>query len=277
MDKYSKVKSVLITGCSTGIGLCIALGLQKKGYRVFPTARSKEDVKNLQDLGFEALYLDLSSSESINSAVFKLYEKTDQIYALINNGAYGQAGALEDISREVLDKQFQTNVFGWHELTNLLLPKMRNHDSGRIVYISSVLGFVAMPFRGPYIASKFAIEGLVATLRLELCNTNIKLSVIQPGPIESKFRQNAYKSFKENVNTSNSNYLNQYESMIKRLNSGKNVKFTLSPDAVLKCIIHALESNSPKNYYRVTFPTKLFALLGNILPSKWMDNILKRS
>jgi short-subunit dehydrogenase len=277
LDKYSKVKSVLITGCSTGIGLCIALGLQKKGYRVFPTARSKEDVKNLQDLGFEALYLDLSSSESINSAVFKLYEKTDQIYALINNGAYGQAGALEDISREVLDKQFQTNVFGWHELTNLLLPKMRNHDSGRIVYISSVLGFVAMPFRGPYIASKFAIEGLVSTLRLELCNTNIKLSVIQPGPIESKFRQNAYKAFKENVDTSNSHYLNQYESMIKRLNSGKNVKFTLSPDAVLKCAIHALESNSPKNYYRVTFPTKLFALLGNILPSKWMDNILKRS
>jgi len=277
LDKYSKVKSVLITGCSTGIGLCIALGLQKKGYRVFPTARSKEDVKNLQDLGFEALYLDLSSSESINSAVFKLYEKTDQIYALINNGAYGQAGALEDISREVLDKQFQTNVFGWHELTNLLLPKMRNHDSGRIVYISSVLGFVAMPFRGPYIASKFAIEGLVSTLRLELCNTNIKLSVIQPGPIESKFRQNAYKAFKENVDTSNSHYLNQYESMIKRLNSGKNVKFTLSPDAVLKCTVHALESNSPKNYYRVTFPTKLFALLGNILPSKWIDNILKRS
>jgi len=271
------VKSVLITGCSTGIGLCIAIGLQKKGYRVFPTARTNEDVKKLKDLGFEALYLDLSSSDSIKSAVFKLYEKTDQIYALINNGAYGQAGALEDISRVVLEKQFQTNVFGWHELTNLLLLKMRNHDSGRIVYISSVLGFVAMPFRGPYIASKFAIEGLVSTFRLELCNTNIKFSVIQPGPIESKFRQNAYKAFKENVDTSNSNYVNQYESMIKRLNSGKNVKFTLSPDAVLKCAIHALESNSPKNYYRVTFPTKLFALLGNILPSKWMDNILKRS
>ena len=271
------MKSVLITGCSSGIGLCVALGLQKKGYRVFPTARSNEDVKKLQDLGFEALYLDLSSSDSIKSAVFKLYEKTDSLYALINNGAYGQAGALEDISRAVLEKQFQTNVFGWHELTNLLLSRMRDSGSGRIIYISSVLGFIAMPFRGPYIASKFAIEGLVSTLRLELCNTNIKFSVIQPGPIESKFRQNAYIAFKENVDTSNSYYLNQYESMIKRLNSSKNVKFTLSPDAVLKCTINALESNSPKNYYRVTFPTKLFALLGNILPSKWMDNILKRS
>ena len=277
MDKYSKVKSVLITGCSTGIGLCIALGLQKKGYRVFPTARTLEDVKMLQGMGFEALYLDLSSSESIKAAIFKLYEKTNSIYALINNGAYGQAGALEDISRKALDKQFQTNVFGWHELTNLVLPKMRDLNNGRVVYVSSVLGFVAMPFRGPYIASKFAIEGLVRTLRLELSNTNIKFSVIQPGPIESKFRQNAFKAFKENVDTSNSYYLTQYELMIKRLKSGTNVKFTLPPEAVLKCTIHALESNSPKNYYRVTFPTKLFALLDTILPSKLMDNILNKS
>ena len=277
MDKHSKVKSVLITGCSTGIGLCIALGLQKKGYRVFPTVRSTNDLKNLQDLGFEALQLDLSSSESIKAAVFKLFEKTDSLYALINNGAYGQAGALEDISREAMDKQFQTNVFGWHELTNLILPKMRNLDSGMMIYISSVLGFVAMPFRGPYIASKFAIEGLVATLRLELSNTNIKFSIIQPGPIESNFRQNAYKAFKENVDSSNSHYLDQYQLMIKRLKSGKNVKFTLPPEAVLKSALHALESSSPKNYYRVTFPTKLFAFLGNILPSKLMDNILNKS
>ena len=277
MDKHSKVKSVLITGCSTGIGLCIALGLQKKGYRVFPTVRSSNDLKNLQDLGFEALQLDLSSSESIKVAVLKLFEKTDSLYALINNGAHGQAGALEDISREVMDKQFQTNVFGWHELTNLILPKMRNLDSGRVIYISSVLGFIAMPFRGPYIASKFAIEGLVATLRLELSDTNIKFSIIQPGPIESKFRQNAYKAFKENVDSSNSHYLDQYQLMIKRLKSGKNVKFTLPPEAVLKSALHALESSSPKNYYRVTFPTKLFAFLGNILPSKLMDNILNKS
>ncbi len=271
------MKSVLITGCSTGIGLCLALGLQKKGFRVFPTARTDEDLKMLQDLGFEALLLDLSSSDSINTLVFKLYQKTNNLYALINNGAFGQVGALEDISRQVLDKQFQSNVFGWHELTNLVLPKMRDSNMGRVIYISSVLGFVAMPFRGPYVASKFAIEGLVSTLRLELNDTNIKLSVIQPGPIESKFRQNAYKAFKENVETSNSHFLNQYQSMIKRLKSGKNVKFTLPADAVLKCTIHALESNSPKNYYRVTFPTKLFALLCKILPSKLMDNILNKS
>ena len=276
MDKHSKMKSVLITGCSSGIGLCIAKGLKEKGYRVFASARSRDDVKNLQNLGFESLLLDLSSSESINAAVFKLYEMTDNIYALINNGAYGQAGALEDISRDALDIQFQSNVFGWHELTNLILPRMRNVNAGRIIYISSVLGFVAMPFRGPYVASKFAIEGLIGTLRLEFSNTNIKFSSIQPGPIESKFRENAYLAFKKNVDISNSHYQDQYKIMIKRLQSGKNVKFTLPPEAVLKNAIHALESSNPKNYYRVTFPTKLFALLGNILPSRWMDYILNK-
>ena len=270
------MKSVLITGCSSGIGLCIAKGLKDKGYRVFASARSRDDVKNLQNLGFESLLLDLSSSESINAAVFKLYEMTDNIYALINNGAYGQAGALEDISRDALDIQFQSNVFGWHELTNLILPRMRNVNAGRIIYISSVLGFVAMPFRGPYVASKFAIEGLIGTLRLEFSNTNIKFSSIQPGPIESKFRENAYLAFKKNVDISNSHYQDQYKIMIKRLQSGKNVKFTLPPEAVLKNAIHALESSNPKNYYRVTFPTKLFALLGNILPSRWMDYILNK-
>ena len=271
------MKSVLITGCSSGIGLCIAKGLKEKGYRVFASARASDDVKNLQNLGFETLLLDLSSSESIKAAVFKLYEMTDSLYALINNGAYGQAGALEDISREALDKQFQSNVFGWHELTNLVLPKMRYSNEGRIVYISSVLGFVAMPFRGPYVASKFAIEGLVGTLRLELSDTNIKFSSIQPGPIESKFRQNAYLAFQQNVDISSSHYKNQYKSMIKRLQSGKNAKFTLPPEAVLKSAIHALESTNPKNYYRVTFPTKLFSILGKIFPSKWMDYILNQS
>jgi len=277
LDKHSKIKSVLITGCSSGIGLCIAKGLKEKGYRVFASARSIDDVKNLQNLGFESLLLDLSSSESINAAVFKLYEMTDTLYALINNGAYGQAGALEDISRDALEKQFQSNVFGWHELTNLVLPRMRDLNVGRIIYISSVLGFVAMPFRGAYVASKFAIEGLIATLRLELSDTNIKFSSIQPGPIESKFRKNAYLAFKQNVDISSSHYQDQYKIVIKRLQSGKNVKFTLPPEAVLKSAIHALESSNPKNYYRVTFPTKFFAFLGNILPSKWMDYILNQS
>jgi short-subunit dehydrogenase len=277
LDSSSKLKPVLITGCSSGIGLCLAHGLRSEGYRVFASARNSDDVDQLKALGFESLLLDLSSSGSINNAILELYQKTDNLYALINNGAYGQAGALEDISRDALERQFQANVFGWHELTNLVLPKMRKENLGRVIYISSVLGFVAMPFRGPYIASKFAIEGLVNTLRLELSDTNIKFSLIQPGPIESKFRANAYLAFKENVDSSKSNYKKQYSKMIQRLESDKNAQFTLPPEAVLKCTLHALKSSSPKIHYRVTFPTKLFAFLGRILPSSWMDKILNNS
>ena len=277
MDSSSKLKSVLITGCSSGIGLCLAHGLRSEGYRVFASARNINDVDKLKALGFESLLLDLSSSNSINEAISELYQKTDSLYALINNGAYGQAGALEDISRKALEKQFQANVFGWHELTNLVLPKMRKENVGRVIYISSILGFVAMPFRGAYVASKYATEGLVNTLRLELNDTNIKFSLVQPGPIESKFRANAYLAFQENVDSSKSNYKEQYNTMIQRLESEKNVQFTLPPEAVLKCTLHALKSSSPKIHYRVTFPTKLFAFLGRILPSSWMDKILNNS
>ena len=277
MDATSTIRTVLITGCSSGIGLCLANGLRSADYHVFATARKEEDVTKLKKLGFDAFLLDLASSNSIKAAIYEIYQKTDSLYALINNGAYGQAGALEDISREALEKQFQANVFGWHELTNLVLPSMKARNMGRVVYISSVLGFVAMPFRGPYVASKFAIEGLVDTLRLELNQTKIKLSLIQPGPIESKFRHNALLAFKENVDSSNSDYKREYRTMIERLNSDKNVQFTLGPESVLRCVLHALESRAPKNHYRVTFPTKLFAFLCRILPSSWMDNILSRA
>ena len=277
MDATSTVKTVLITGCSSGIGFCLAHGLRSAGYRVFATARKEKDIIKLKELGFEVFLLDLASSSSIKTAISELYQKTDSLYALINNGAYGQVGALEDISRETLEKQFQVNVFGWHELTNLVLQSMKERNIGRVIYISSVLGFVAMPFRGPYVASKFAIEGLVDTLRLELKQTKIKLSLVQPGPIESKFRQNAFLAFKENVDSSNSDYQREYKAMIERLNSDKNAQFTLAPESVLRCVLHALESKIPKNHYRVTFPTKLFGILCRILPSSWMDNILSRA
>ncbi len=268
------MKSILITGCSSGIGLCLARGLKKNGYRVFATARNIKDVEQLKRDGFEVFQLDLSSSDSIKKAVKSIFQQVDGLYGLIHNGGYGQVGALEDISRQALDEQFQSNVFGWHELTNLILPKMKSNNEGRIIYLSSVLGFIAMPFRGPYNASKFAIEGLVNTLRLELMHTNVQLSLIQPGPIESKFRINAYQAFKKYVNMAKSDYQTNYHSMIKRLNSDKLADYTLGPEAVLQCVLHALESTRAKIHYRVTFPAKLFALLIRILPSSVMDRIL---
>ena len=271
------MKSVLITGCSSGIGLCLAQGLKRKGYQVFATARNLKDVEQLKQQGFIAFALDLSSSKSINAAINAVFEKTNDLYGLIHNGAYGQVGALEDISRQALEAQFQTNVFGWHELTNLVLPKMKQNNEGRIIYLSSVLGFVAMPFRGSYNASKFAIEGLVDTLRLELANTNVQLSLIQPGPIESKFRINAYKAFMKYVDMEHSDYQSNYEKMIMRLQSDDLADFTLPATSVLKCTEHALSAKRAKIHYRVTFPTKLFAILIRLLPARLMDKILNKA
>ncbi len=271
------MQSVLITGCSSGIGLCLAQGLKQAGYRVFATARKTKDVEILIQLGLEAFQLDLSSSKSIRQVMSVIDTKVNGLYGLIHNGAYGQVGALEDVSREALEAQFQTNVFGWHELTNLVLPKMKINNSGRIIYLSSVLGFVAMPFRGSYNASKFAIEGLVDTLRLELINTNVQLSLIQPGPIESKFRANAYLAFKENIDMNASDYQANYQQMIKRLKSDELADYTLPPESILKCVLHSLQAPRAKIHYWVTLPTKLFAILKRLLPSRFMDKILSKA
>jgi NAD(P)-dependent dehydrogenase (short-subunit alcohol dehydrogenase family) len=268
------MRSVLITGCSSGIGLCLAQGLKQAGWRVFATARKSKDVEMLKQLEFESYRLDLDSSASIKSAMGKIWTQVGSLDGLIHNGAYGQVGALEDISRSTLEAQFQTNVFGWHELTNLVLPRMKKINQGRIIYLSSLLGFVAMPFRGPYNASKFAVEGLVDTLRLELMNTNIQFSLIQPGPIESTFRQNAYLAFKANVDDQNSDYTANYQQMINRLKSVKLAKYTLGAASILPCVLHALEAPKAKIHYRITFPAKLLNVLKRVLPSRIMDKIL---
>lgn len=268
--------SILITGCSSGIGLCVAKGLQARGYRVFATARKQADVERLINEGLESLQLDLNDSHSIRNAVTEILQRTGgTLDALFNNGAYGLPGAVEDLSRDALRAQFETNVFGWLELTNLVIPVMRKQGHGRIIQNSSVLGFAAMPYRGAYNASKFAIEGFTDTLRLELTGSNIHISLIEPGPIISRFRANALAAFKQHIDVENSAHKQQYESMLSRLNKeGPAAPFTLGPEAVLKKVIHALESSSPKIRYYITVPTYLFGYLKRLLSFRMMDRIL---
>ncbi|HHJ38190.1 MAG: oxidoreductase [Methylothermaceae bacteria B42] len=272
------MNTILITGCSSGIGYVTAKGLKERGYRVFASARKAEDVERLKQEGFEAVQLDLDDSESIQKAVNQVLEWTGgTLDALFNNGAWGQIGAVEDLSREVLKAQFETNFFGTHELTNLILPVMRKQGYGRILYNSSVLGFVALPFRGAYNASKFALEGLVDTLRLELYKTKIYPVLIEPGPILSKFRENAYHKFKQNIDAQHSPYRELYKKMEQRLaTEGPVVPFTLPAEAVLQKVIYALESPRPKIRYYVTFPTYLFAFLRRILPFRLLDWVLRK-
>ena len=272
-------KTILITGCSSGIGHCVAKALHERGYRVFATARRQDSVDSLLAEGLESLRLDLTDSDSIQSAFNEVMQRTDgELYALFNNGAYGLPGAVEDLSRHALRVQFETNVLGWQELTNLALPIMRQQGYGRIIQNSSVLGFVSMPFRGAYNASKYAIEGLTDTLRLELKGTNIHISLIEPGPIASQFRVNAVKALAEYIDVDKSIHREQYLGVLKRLNKiGPAVPFTQPPEAVLKRVILALESANPKPRYYVTFPTYLFGFLKRLLSTRMLDRLLARA
>ena len=278
MTDMNSSKTILITGCSTGIGYSAAVLLKNRGHHVIATARKSADVARLKQEGFTALQLDLADSQSIQLAVNQALDLTGgTLDALFNNGAFGQPGAVEDLTRDVLRHQFETNLFGTHELTNLLIPVMRKQGHGRIIYNSSVLGLVAMRYRGAYNASKFALEGLADTLRLELYGTNIHVSLIEPGPILSHFRENSYALYKKNIDPAHSFHQEAYQAMEDRLQKeGAAVPFTLPAKAVVDKVIHALESKKPKIRYYVTFPTYLFAVLKRILPISWLDALLRK-
>ena len=270
--------SILITGCSSGIGYACAKLLKARGYFVIASARNPTDVERLRQEGFTAIMLDLADSASIKAAVAETLSLTGgTLNALFNNGAFGQPGAVEDLSRDVLRFQFETNVFGTHELTNLVLPIMRKQGYGRIIYNSSVLGFVAMTYRGAYNASKFALEGLVDTLRLELHGVNIQVCLIEPGPITSAFRSNAFALYQRNINPEHSFHKETYQAIEARLQKeGSVAPFTLPAEAVAEKLIHALEAKHPKIRYYVTFPTYLMAILKRLLPMSWMDKVLRK-
>ncbi len=271
--------SILITGCSSGIGLCAARTLRERGWRVFASARKLLDVERLHAEGFDALQLDLDDSASIHAAVDLLLTRTGgRLDALFNNGAWGLPGAVEDLSRDALRAQFETNLFGWVELTNRLIPVMRQQGHGRIVQCSSVLGFAAFPYRGAYNASKFALEGLTDTLRMELRDTGIHLSLIEPGPIATAFRRNAHQAFVRWIDVEHSAHRSQYQNQLARLQKpGPAAPFTLPPEAVVAKLLHALESRRPHLRYRVTVPTVAFAWLKRLLPERWMDALLIRA
>lgn len=279
IQDYSN-RTILITGCSTGIGLATARRLKHRGYNVLTTARKPVDIAELQLHGFYCRFMDYTLPQSITETVqWALAQGQGRIYGLFNNGAYGQPGAVEDLSRDVLREQFEANFFGWHQLTTEVLAEMRKVNEGRIIQNSSVLGIVPMKMRGAYNASKYAIEGLTDTLRLELKGSNIFISLIEPGPIYSEFRRNAYKHFKRAIMPQDSFHRQTYEAVEARLSDALNAdsRFTLPPEAVAEKVIHALESSRPRARYPVTFPTHLFGYLKRLLPTSWLDFILNKA
>lgn len=271
-------KSILITGCSSGIGLCAAETLQARGYQVIASVRQQRDIELLRARGLQhVLQLDLNSSASIDKAIEDCLQITEgKLFALFNNGAFGQPGAVEDLSRETLRKSFETNLFGTHELTTKLLPVFLQQDDARIVQNSSVLGLCAMPMRGAYNATKYALEGLTDTLRMELLGTAIKVVLIEPGPILSDFRKNALHALEENVDFTRSRHQKKYERAMQRLQKeGATSRFTLGPEAVVEKLIKALETPSPAARYYVTTPTWIVAVLKRLLSTRMLDRFAR--
>lgn len=269
-------RSILITGCSTGIGLSAADILHKRGYRVFATAQKQSDVDMLQSKGLvDSLLLDVDDSRSIKKGLQEILVKTGgTLDALFNNAGFALPGAVEDITRDMMRSQFETNVFGAMELTNLVLPIMRKQGHGRIIQNISILGIVAFPYYGAYNASKFALEGFSNTLRIELRGTNIFVSIIAPGPVKTDFRKNALKKIHEALGNQSNIHSETYSKLEAKFSSSVSKtedRITVSPEAVVNKLISALESRKPKARYYVTIPSHVFAFLRRILPDSALD------
>ena len=267
-------RSILITGCSSGIGLCAAHALKRRGHRVFATARADADVRKLRDDGLEAAQLDVNDTAGINRCIEQLLEKTGgSLDALFNNAGYGQYGALEDLPRDSLRRQFETNLFGLHELTARVIPVMRRRRHGRIIQNSSLLGYLALPLCGAYTASKHALEGWSDTLRLELAGSGIHVSLIEPGPTESAFAESSRRQTEDAVGEHRADEPH-YRRLRERMNESRGRLARRPPETVVRCLIHALESRRPKARYQVGAPAAALWYAKRWVPTRLLDRML---
>lgn len=261
--------TIIVTGASSGIGAHCARALKAEGWRVFATARKPEDLAALEADGVEAFYLDYREPESIEQLVANVLERTGgRLDALYNNGAHAQAGAVEDLSMAALREQFEANFFGWHDLTRRIVPVMRAQGHGRIVNCSSIYGLLPGHFRGAYVSSKHALEGLMLCLRAELAGSGVHVSLIEPGPVTSKIASNGLVWFEKNIDHEHSVHKVAYAAQLARMRGGGvKSRFKLGPEAVYAVLRHALLSPKPKPHYVVTLPAKTGTLLKRLLPA----------
>ena len=274
------MKSILITGCSSGIGLDAALAFRDAGWLVIASCRNDKDCQTMRSAhGMHSIRIDYEDEASILSGFAATLEITDgRLDVLFNNGAYAVPALVEDLPTNALRAIFEANFFGWHTLTRLAIAKMRQQDEGRIIQNSSVLGFAPLKFRGAYNATKFALEGLTDTMRLELHRTNIHLALVEPGPIRTRIRENAYEQFKRWIDWQNTVSKSWYENIVIPRLSAINPPpeiFELMPDAVTKAVMHAATASRPKIRYRVTTSTTLMMVLRRILSSRAYDRLAR--
>jgi len=272
-------RTILITGCSSGIGLDAARGMKARGWRVFATCRQEADCQRLRDEGLESFVLDYADEASIIAAVEEVKARGGRLDVLYNNGAFACPGAVEDLPRGALREIFETNLFGYHDLATRVIPLMRAQGHGRIVNCSSVLGLVGLKWRGAYVSTKFAMEGLTDVLRIEMRGTGIEVILIEPGPITSRIRENSVPHFEKWVNWEASPRAAEYCTLLHRLYDAKTApdRFELPASAVTKALVRACESPRPRPRYYVTTPTHLMGLARRILPTRALDWLVARA
>ncbi|WP_422048957.1 SDR family NAD(P)-dependent oxidoreductase [Shimia sp.] len=273
-------KTLLITGCSTGIGLAAAETMKARGWRVFASCRQQEDCDRLIAMGYESPRIDYLDPETIRTGLEEVLAATGgTLDALFNNGARALPGAVEDLPTDGLRDMMESNLIGWHDLTRQVVPIMRKQGHGRIVQNSSVLGYVSMPYRGAYVATKFALEGLSDSLRIELRETPLHVILIEPGPITSNIRTNAAKQFFKWIDWENSPHAEDYrKGLVERLTEEDQTpdKFELPASAVCDKLIHALEAEKPRARYRITFPARLMHVLRRLLSTRALDWVISK-
>jgi NAD(P)-dependent dehydrogenase (short-subunit alcohol dehydrogenase family) len=269
-------QTIIVTGASSGIGAYCARALKRDGWRVFATARESEDIAVLAADGLETFYLDYREPDSIAALVDEVLERTGgQLTALYNNGAHAQPGAVEDLPVEALRQQFEANFFGWHDLTRRIVPVMRRQGHGRIVHCSSILGLTPARWRGAYVAAKHAVEGLMLTMRMELQGSGIHVSLIEPGPIESRIAPNALAWFERYIDHEHSVHRDAYQAQLARMKAGgTKSRLKLKPDAVYAALRDALLSAKPRPHYVVTLPAKIGVALKRVLPAEALYRVL---
>ena len=269
-------KVALVTGASSGIGAATVRRLLERGYRVYAAARRVERMAELERLGARLISLDVTDDASMVSAIATIEQEAGRLDLLVNNAGYGAYGALEDVPLSEGRRQFDVNLFGLARLCQLSIPMMRAQKSGRIINVSSMGGRFGEPFGSWYHATKFAVEGLSDSLRMELKPFGVDVVVIQPGAIRTEWNGIARDSLVETSGaTAYGPYALRYATFLA--DADKDGGFASKPDVVAAAIVRAATVNRPKTRYAVGGGAGVILALVKLLPDRALDWILWRA
>lgn len=270
----SNNKIAVITGASSGIGSAAALRLLALGFTVYGAARRLDRLEALATQGVKPLALDVTDTESMRAGIAGVIATAGRIDVLVNNAGYGSYGAIEDVSPEEAKRQFDVNVFGAMELTTLVIPHMRKQGSGRVINISSVGGRAVGPFGGWYHGTKFALEALSDSLRMELKPFGIDVVVVEPGGIKSEFLDIAASGLQ--ATSGNGPYADRVKSMLASFTNPRMMRMQSPPQIIADVIARAATVKKPKTRYVAGFGARPLVTLRRLLSDRAFDSLISR-